>query len=79
MHRVSLVEAKAHLSALVERAAAGETISIVKRGKPVARLVPEEKPRRRITIEELEEFAATIPYQQESAVDLIRRMRDERP
>lgn len=39
-------EAKTQLSRLVERAAAGEEVVIAKAGKPVARLVPVEKPRR---------------------------------
>ena len=37
---VNLYEAKAHLSELVERAAAGEEIIIAKAGRPRARLVP---------------------------------------
>ncbi|HEX8275352.1 MAG TPA: type II toxin-antitoxin system prevent-host-death family antitoxin [Longimicrobiaceae bacterium] len=37
---VNLYEAKTHLSALVERAAAGEEIIIAKSGRPRARLVP---------------------------------------
>jgi prevent-host-death family protein len=36
---VSLYEAKTHLSALVERAAAGEDVVITKNGTPRARLV----------------------------------------
>lgn len=35
-----------HLSALVERAAAGETIVIAKAGRPLARLVPMPSTRR---------------------------------
>jgi len=37
---VSLYEAKTHLSALVDRAAAGEEIIISKNGIPFARLTP---------------------------------------
>ena len=37
---VSLYEAKTHLSSLVDRAAEGEEIIIMKAGKPLARLVP---------------------------------------
>jgi len=37
---VDLSEAKTHLSELVERAAAGEEITIAKAGTPRARLVP---------------------------------------
>lgn len=36
----SITEAKAQLSALIERVAKGETIIIGKAGKPVAKLVP---------------------------------------
>jgi len=43
MKRVAIAEAKAHLSALVERVEAGEEIVISRRGKPVARLVPEPR------------------------------------
>ena len=38
MKRVQIAEAKAHLSALVERVEAGEEIVITRRSKPVARL-----------------------------------------
>jgi prevent-host-death family protein len=41
---VSLHEAKARLSALVDRAAAGEEIVIAKAGKPLAKLVPLPRP-----------------------------------
>lgn len=37
---INLYEAKTHLSELVDRAAAGEEITIAKAGKPLARLVP---------------------------------------
>lgn len=40
---INLYEAKTHLSELVERAAAGEEITIAKAGKPLARLVPLER------------------------------------
>lgn len=77
METVTLVEAKTHLSALVARAEAGETISIVRRGKPVARLVPEEKkPKPRLTIEELQEFTRGMTWQDQSAGEFIREMRD---
>lgn len=43
---MNLYEAKTHLSTLVDRVAAGEEIVIAKHGKPMARLVPIEKPKR---------------------------------
>ncbi|PWE33033.1 prevent-host-death family protein [Maritimibacter sp. 55A14] len=40
MREVGAFEAKTHLSALLEAVEAGESITITRRGKPVARLVP---------------------------------------
>jgi prevent-host-death family protein len=57
---IGAYEAKTHLSALLERVARGEQITITKHGKPVARLVPVGKPdleRRREAIKKLKEFA----------------------
>jgi prevent-host-death family protein len=42
---VGLYEAKTNLSSLVDRAAAGEEIVIMKSGQPMARLVPMEDTR----------------------------------
>jgi len=57
---VGSYEAKTHLSALLERVAKGETITITKHGVPVAKLVPvgDKKPKRDVkqVIEELLEF-----------------------
>jgi prevent-host-death family protein len=39
---MNVAEAKARLSALIDRAAAGEEIILCKSGRPVARLVPLE-------------------------------------
>jgi prevent-host-death family protein len=46
MKKVNLYEAKAHLSALVERVAEGETVLICRRNVPAAELRPVRKPRR---------------------------------
>jgi prevent-host-death family protein len=46
---VNIHEAKTHLSRLLERAAKGESITIAKAGKPMAKLVPlEETPRKAV-------------------------------
>ncbi len=44
---VNVTDAKAHLSALMDRAAAGEEIVLTRAGRPVARLMPlaERSPR----------------------------------
>ena len=49
MWNVNLAEAKAHLSKLVERAAAGETVRIMRRGKPVAQITGIKTRAKRIT------------------------------
>lgn len=41
---INIHEAKTHLSRLVEQVAGGDEIVIAKAGKPIARLVPLEKP-----------------------------------
>ncbi len=38
MNAMSLAEAKAHLSELLDRVEAGDSVEITRRGKPVARL-----------------------------------------
>lgn len=50
MASYSIADAKARLSELIERAEAGETVSITRRGKPVVRLVAEGKPRKPIDV-----------------------------
>jgi antitoxin (DNA-binding transcriptional repressor) of toxin-antitoxin stability system len=64
----SLANAKAHLSELVERVAAGESI---------AQLVSIQKPRKPIDIEALRALTDSMPKQKEPARKFIRRMRDD--
>ncbi|MBI3937300.1 MAG: type II toxin-antitoxin system prevent-host-death family antitoxin [Betaproteobacteria bacterium] len=46
MDHVGIYDAKAKLSQLIEQVKAGGEVVITKRGKPVARLVPPEAPRK---------------------------------
>jgi prevent-host-death family protein len=75
--RVSLADAKAHLSELVERAAAGEAVCITRRGKAVAQITAVDIPRRRIDAAVLRAMTDAMPDQTKRARDFIRRMRDE--
>jgi prevent-host-death family protein len=75
--RVSLADAKAHLSELVERAAAGEAVCITRRGKPVAQITAVDAPRKRIDVAALRAMTDAMPVQPEIARDFMRRMRDE--
>ena len=77
MRQVSLAQAKARLSELVERAAAGEPVCITRRGKPVAQISAVATPRQRIDVAALRAMTDRMPMQQESAGEFIRRMRDE--
>ena len=77
MITVSLANAKAHLSELVERAAAGEAVCITRRGKPVAQITAVDTPRKRIDMTALQAMTDAMPVQTETARDFIRRMRDE--
>lgn len=75
MDTIKLADAKAHLSELVDRVEAGDTIDITRRGKPVARLTAAVKPRKRIDIAMLKALTASMPIQAPAA-DLVRSMRD---
>jgi prevent-host-death family protein len=77
MKRVSLADAKAHLSRLVEEAAAGAPVCITRRGKAVAQITAVGAPRKRIDVAALRAMTDTMPMQPETARDFIRGMRDE--
>ena len=47
METIGAFEAKTHLPQLLERVARGESLTITKHGKPVARLVPVDSNRKR--------------------------------
>ena len=76
MEAISLADAKAHLSELVDRAEAGDTIAITRRGKPVAQLTAVAGRRKPIDTAMLRSLTAAMPPQSQSAADLIRSMRD---
>jgi prevent-host-death family protein len=76
MDTITLAEAKAHLSELVDRIEAGDSIDITRRGKPVARLTPPERPRKRIDAALLQALTATMPPQTEEAAELVSSMRE---
>ncbi len=76
MKEVNLAEAKAHLSELVDRIQAGDSINITRRGKSVARLTAVSRPRKRIDAASLRSLTGTMQPQAENAADLVRSMRD---
>ena len=76
MDVVKLADAKAHLSELVDRVEAGDSIDITRRGKPVARLTAVAAPRKAIDAAQLKELTRAMSVQTQSAADLVRSMRD---
>lgn len=77
MGAINLADAKAHLSELVDRVQAGDSIDITRRGKPVARLTSVARPLKRINLAELERLTAAMPPASTSAAELVRSMRDD--
>lgn len=76
MNAVSLAEAKAHLSELIDRVEAGHPVDITRRGKPVARLTSVAAARKPINAALLRSLTETMPTAVEEAADLVRSMRD---
>lgn len=77
MDAISLAEAKAHLSELIDRVEAGDSIDITRRGKRVARLSAVDRPRKPIDRAALDELTRMMSSQGQSAAALIRAMRDD--
>ena len=75
MGAINLAEAKAHLSELVSKAQSGEETIIMRRGQPVARLVPVAAPK--MALRSLSEFRAALPKARKSSAKLIRELRNE--
>ena len=76
MNAVNLADAKAHLSDLVARAEAGETIQISRRGKPIAELSAVGHPRKLIDVAMLRAVTGPLRPSSQLAEDLVRAMRD---
>lgn len=75
MGHVNLAEAKAHLSELVARAEAGESILISRRGKPVAQLTSLKPPRKPIDVAAMRALVESMP--KTDAESVVLTMRDE--
>jgi len=76
MRRVNLAEAKAKLSELVAEAEAGETVQIMRRGKPVAVLSPAEKKLVPLDVDEIRKLSSSLPVDPQDAGEFVRWMRD---
>lgn len=77
MTDIPLAEAKARLSELITRAAAGEPIRITKRGMPVAEITGFPKLKEPIDVEALRALTEGMQMEPGESGDFIRRFRDD--
>jgi prevent-host-death family protein len=77
MEEVTVAEAKAHLSELIERAERGEPVRITRHGKLVARLTGVERRIKPIDLDALRALTASQPVQPAPARSWLRAMRNE--
>ena len=75
-HAVSVAEARARFSELLDAVQAGETVTITRRGEPVADLSAHRRPCKRIDVAWLREQTTTMAYSGTDSGDLVREMRD---
>jgi prevent-host-death family protein len=73
MAGTNLAEAKAHLSELVDLAIAGEPQIIMRRGKPVAKIVAIEQKRKPLDIDRIRALTDGMKMGEE----VVSKMRDE--
>lgn len=76
MRTVSVADAKARLSELLDRVEAGEDIVITRRGTAVARVTRAAEARPPLDLARLRAFRDTLPMQDESSGEVVRRLRD---
>ena len=81
METVGIFEAKTNLSALLERVCAGESITISKRGVPVAVLSPskpEQNDKRKTAIEAAKKFRKRLKGRGMSADEIVQLIHEGR-
>jgi prevent-host-death family protein len=75
MGTISLADAKARLSEVLDRVQKGEEVVITKHGRPVARVSAVVRPKQ--AVKSLRKFRAAMPRWRKSSARLLRDMRDE--
>lgn len=78
MSTVTVAEAKAKLSELLDSVERGEEVVITRRGKPIARVSPLPPARQPIDFDAIATLRESMPFQEVPSVDIIRQMRDEK-
>lgn len=77
MVTINLVQAKAHLSELLDRVEAGEEVIITRHGRAVAHIYPVSRPKHPLMMGDLAAFRATMPRLRRPSAELLRAARDE--
>ena len=75
MRQVTVAEAKAHLSSLLDTVESGQAVVITRRGKAIAELVPRQAVRD--LLPQLQALRDSLPHQPSSGVETMRALRDE--
>jgi len=73
----NLRDAKTRLSELVARVEAGDTVTITRHGRPVARLVGQMPERRPVDLERLRALRSRLPRETTPASELVEQLRRE--
>jgi prevent-host-death family protein len=75
MRQVTVAEAKAQLSSLLDVVESGQPVVITRRGKAIAQLVPRHAVRD--LLPQLQALRDSLPHQATSGVEAMRALRDE--
>ncbi len=76
MHAMSLAQAKAHLSELLNAVESGEEVVITRHGRPVARVVPAIPLKQPLPVQRLVELRHQVPAWKNSSAESLRELRD---
>jgi prevent-host-death family protein len=77
MVTVNLVQAKTHLSELLDKVEVGEEVIITRHGRAVAHIRPVSRPKHPLRLDKLAAFRATMPRLRGPTAELLREARDE--
>lgn len=79
MQEINVKDARRNISRLLDQVNAGEEIVILKRGRPVARLLQvDNRYRKPVRFPNRSAFRSKLPSMKQSSASLIRDIRDER-
>ncbi|MBA3448407.1 MAG: type II toxin-antitoxin system prevent-host-death family antitoxin [Pseudaminobacter sp.] len=78
MYRINLEDTQESLAEIIARVESGETVVVARGGEVVARIeaVEHQEPRKPIDFESIRKLTENMTYQEESAGEFMRRLRD---